>query len=111
MCYISPQGLSVWGMSVDAYKKALQCLPPPETATSTELRLRAEVERDLAKSQTALESPPRQRLAEVLQTVELPWVRAAAMEKEVIALNKVSSVCNEQFLNLSHTDVGFSFLL
>jgi hypothetical protein len=91
------QALCSWEKSVEAFKKALGCLPSSGELTKQEQLLKTQFEDGLKKAKEAINRPPFEPIvvpAGSLAQNNLPWKRALAMEDELIAQRKIdSSVC------------------
>lgn len=84
--------LSRWSQSVDAWKKALDCLPKDESATELDKRLRIQFNESLKEAEEALTAPIRAPVFyEAPKGTEMPWHRAKDWEQKLITANKMSS--------------------
>ncbi|PPQ92548.1 hypothetical protein CVT25_010381 [Psilocybe cyanescens] len=89
--------LTSYGKSVNAWETALKCLPPLEQSSETDKKLRAQFTAGLAEAQKEKDTPIMQNetMRHVPAGQQMPWHRAAAMESELIAQQKVSSEFKE----------------
>ncbi|KAK7063882.1 TPR-region domain-containing protein [Favolaschia claudopus] len=93
------QGLGVWDQCFSAWDTALACIPSQDL-TDAQKALQAQLQEGLKASKAAQSKPvPRDRIVEIPTAGsggrnamnKMPWTRAAAMEKKIIAEDLDSS--------------------
>ncbi|KIK02046.1 hypothetical protein K443DRAFT_6458 [Laccaria amethystina LaAM-08-1] len=87
--------LSSWKRCIPVWERALACLPPDESMSATDRRLKVQLEEGLKKSQDAIDNvqaPPVVQLTTGPDDVDkVPWKRALVKEQQLLPLNKLSS--------------------
>jgi hypothetical protein len=81
--------LSAWDKSVDAWENALSSLPSEQNLTPAQIVLKAQYEAGLKTAQDGkAQPPPTDKIIELASSPEgiamMPWIRALAMEKELV---------------------------
>ncbi|KAF5385060.1 hypothetical protein D9615_001095 [Tricholomella constricta] len=85
--------LNIWPKSVDAFKKALECLPSGNLSKPDQV-LKAQFEEGLKKAQEAIRRPSFEPVIVPAGSVaqnNLPWKRAMAMEPSLLAQRRMDT--------------------
>lgn len=95
------KALSSWKGCISAWKRALACLPPDESMSATDRRLKVQLEEGLKKSQDAMENVQAPAIVQLTTCPDdvdkVPWKRALVKEQQLLSMNKLSSVCQSHF--------------
>ncbi|KJA23167.1 hypothetical protein HYPSUDRAFT_163391 [Hypholoma sublateritium FD-334 SS-4] len=86
------RALAAYDASVNAWKTALECLPPKEQSNESQKTLRAQFAAGLAKARKAQNTPIDQdRMIPLANDKNMPWTKAAELEADYVAKQKHSS--------------------
>ena len=86
------QALTRWNDSVEAWKKALACLPPQDQFTESDKRLHIQFTEGLQKAENALQGSKFPDPQFFSKDQKMPWQRAEEMIEQLRAEKKESSV-------------------
>ena len=86
------QALTRWKDSVEAWKKALACLPPQDQFTESDKRLHIQFTEGLRKAENALQASKGPDPRVYSKDQKMPWQRAEEMIEQLRAEKKESSV-------------------
>src|SRR6266498_1430966 len=89
---MSCQALERWQDSVDAWTKALACLPPQDQSTESDKRLHIQFTEGLRKAENGFQTPGDLPGRMYTKDHKMPWQRAEAMIEQLRAEKKESSV-------------------